>query len=463
MEKERSSFTGKIGFVLAAAGSAVGLGNLWRFPYLAAKDGGGIFLFVYIILALTFGFTLMTTEIALGRRTRHSCIKAYGDANKKFGFLGPIASIVPILIFPYYCVIGGWVTKYTADYLTGNGINAVADGYFTGFITSVQSPIIWFLVFMGITSVVVFLGVEKGIEKISKILMPALCIIIVAIAVFSLTLKDEESGRTAIDGVKIYLIPDFSGITIGKFLRIVLDAMAQMFYSMSLAMGIMITYGSYSKRDTNLVSSVNQIEIFDTTIAILAGLIIVPTVFTFSGQEGLQTAGPGLLFVALPKIFAQMGAIGDIVGALFFVLVLFAALTSSISLLEANVSVLMDSFKMNRKVASVISVIIALVVGLVVCLGYNIWYFDYTLPNGSVGQILDILDYFTNNLLMPIVALLTCVLVGWVVGSKYIVDEAKLNGEKFGREGLYIFMVKWVAPLLLCIILISSFGVFDKI
>lgn len=463
MEKERSSFTGKIGFVLAAAGSAVGLGNLWRFPYLAAQDGGGIFLFVYIILALTFGFALMTTEIAIGRKTRKSCIEAYGDVDKKFGFLGPIASIVPILIFPYYCVIGGWVTKYMAEYIIGNGAATVADGFFTGFITSPVSPIIWFLVFMGITAVVVFLGVEKGIEKLSKILMPALCVIIVAIAIFSLTLKDAESGRTAIEGLKIYVIPDFSGLTIGKFFKVLLDAMAQMFYSMSLAMGIMITYGSYSKRDTNLVSSVNQIEIFDTAIALLAGLIIIPTVFTFSGQEGLESAGPGLLFVSLPKIFDKMGIIGNIVGALFFVLVLFAALTSSISLMEANVSVLMDKFKMSRKTSSVISVIIAAVIGLIVCLGYNVWYFDYTLPNGSVGQILDILDYFTNNLLMPIVALLTCILVGWKVGTKYVTDEVKLNGEKFGRQGIYVVMTKWIAPIFLFLILISSFGVFANL
>ncbi len=463
MEKQRSSFTGKIGFVLAAAGSAVGLGNLWRFPYLAAKDGGGLFLLVYIILALTFGFTLMTTEIAIGRRTRHSCIKSYGDVNKKFGFLGPIASIIPILIFPYYCVIGGWVTKYMATYIIGKGTEAVADGYFTGFITSFQSPIIWFLVFMGISAIIVFCGVEKGIEKLSKVLMPALCVIIVAIAIFSLTLKDDASGRTAMDGLKIYLIPNFDGMTFGKICRIVLDAMTQMFYSMSLAMGIMITYGSYSKRDTDLVSSVNQIEIFDTAIAILAGLIIIPTVFTFQGAEGLESAGPGLLFISLPQIFVKMGVIGNVVGALFFVLVLFAALTSSISLMEANVSVIMDNFKIERKVASVISVVIALLIGLAVCLGYNIWYFDYKLPNGSVGQILDILDYFTNNLLMPIVALLTCVLIGWVVGPKYVTDEVKLNGEKFGREGIYKVMVKWVAPILLALILVSSFGVFNNL
>lgn len=460
-EKKRSSFTGGIGFVLAAAGSAVGLGNLWRFPYLAAKNGGGVFLLVYILLALTFGFALMTTEIAIGRRTKKSPIKAYTALNKNFGFLGVLSSIVPLLIFPYYCVIGGWVTKYTADFLIGNGMQTVADGYFTGFITSQWSPIIWTAIFMVATALIVLAGVDKGIEKFSKILMPILCVLIVGIAIFTLTIKTDTAS--AIDGLKIYFIPDFTGMTIGKFFRVLLDAMSQMFYSMSIAMGILITYGSYTRDDTDLVKSVNQIELFDTAIALLAGMIMVPVVYVFQGMEGLEKSGPSLLFVSLPKVFEAMGVAGNFIGAAFFVLVVFAAITSSISILEAINSVVMDKFGWDRKKSCLVILVISAVIALVTCLGYNVWYFDLTLPNGAVGQILDILDYLTNNILMPIVAFATCILIGWIVNPKLVVDEVKRNGESFSREGLYKIMVKVVAPVFLLLIFISAFGVFNNL
>lgn len=460
-EKKRSSFTGGLGFVLAAAGSAVGLGNLWRFPYLAAKNGGGVFLLVYIILALTFGFALMTTEIAIGRKTKKSPIKAYSEFNKGFSFLGYLAAIVPFLIFPYYCVIGGWVTKYTTDFLIGNGMQTVADGYFTGFITSHWAPIIWMAIFMAATALIVLAGVDKGIEKFSKVLMPILCVLIVGIAIFSLTIKGEHG--TAIDGLKIYFIPDFSGMTIGKFFKVLLDAMSQMFYSMSIAMGIMITYGSYTRDDTNLVKSVNQIELFDTAIAILAGMIMIPVVYVFQGIEGLEKSGPSLLFVSLPKVFEAMGMVGHFVGAAFFVLVVFAAITSSISILEAINSVVMDKFGWDRKKSCYAILAICAIIAVVTCLGYNVWYFEYTLPNGAVGQILDILDYLTNNILMPIVAFATCVLIGWVAKPKSVTDEVKKNGESFGREMLYNVMIKFIAPVCLLLIFISAFGVFNNL
>ena len=459
-QKQRGSFTGSLGFVLAAAGSAVGLGNLWRFPYLAAKDGGGLFLLIYIILALTFGFALMATEIAMGRKTKSSPISAYGKINKKFKFLGFLASAVPVIIFPYYCVIGGWVTKYSVEYLIGAGMNTVADGYFGNFITSF-SPILWCAIFLAISAVVVFFGVEKGIEKFSKVLMPALAVIVVGIAIFSLTLKDPTSGRNAIDGLKIYLIPNFDGMTIGRFFRITLDAMGQIFFSMSLAMGIMVTYGSYVRDDSDLVKSVNQIEIFDTAVALLAGLIMIPTVFTFQGAAGLEKAGPSLLFISLPQVFEQMGFVGHVIGALFFVLVLFAALTSSVSLLESIVSIAMDKWEISRRKATTISVILSSAIALVVCLGYNVLSFGVTLPNGATEQnLLDVMDYAINSVIMPILALLTCIMVGWACKTSVITDEIKKNGEKFSREGLFNVMIKFIAPVFLFLILISGFGVF---
>ncbi len=466
-KKNRGSFTSNLGFVLAAAGSAVGLGNLWRFPYLAAKNGGGLFLLVYVILAVTFGFALMTTEIAIGRKTGVGPLLAYGKMHKRFGFLGWIATAVPMMIFPYYCVIGGWVSKYAFTYSTGGAKGIYEAGtadFFSGFISAEIAPIIWLLFFMSVTSIVVLLGVEKGIEKASKAMMPALLMIIIGIAVFSMTLKHTDAdgnSRTALEGLKIYLIPDFSDLTVSRFFSVLLDAMGQLFYSMSLAMGIMITYGSYVSKEDNLVSSVNRIEIFDTAVALLAGLIVVPTVFTFNGTEGLQSSGPGLMFVSLPAIFEQMGFIGHVIGALFFVLVFFAALTSSISIMEAIVSGVIDRFKVSRKMAVLMVFVLGIVVGVLVCLGYNVLYFEYTLPNGAVAQILDVLDFISNSLMLPIVALCTCVLV-WVCSTKSITDEVELGlGDKaFRRKRLYEIMIKYVTPVLLVLILLQAFNAF---
>ena len=458
--KERSSFSGKIGFVLAAAGSAVGLGNIWRFPYLAAKNGGGLFLLCYIILALTFGFTLLTTEIAIGRKTKQSPLTAYGVIHKGWNKLGVLACIVPVIILPYYCAIGGWVIKYFCTFIIGHDADTVADGYFTGFITSDVTPIIYAVIFILATSVIVFLGVEGGIEKYSKILMPALFVMIVGIAIYSLTLKKEVDGNivSGLDGLKVYILPDFTGLTFSRLLSVILDAMGQLFYSISVAMGIMIAYGSYVKKDVNLMTSINQIEIFDTLVAFFAGLMIIPAVIVFMGKDGLS-AGPGLIFVSLPKIFNEMGGIGRVIGIVFFITVLFAAITSSVSIMEAIVASLMDSLNYSRKKSSIIVTVYALILGVIVCLGYNKLYFELKLPNGSTGQILDVMDYLSNNIMMPVVAILTCILIGWVVKPKTVIDEVTLNGEKFGRKKLYIVMVKFIAPLLLTLLLLSAFGI----
>lgn len=460
MEK-RSSFSGSLGFVLAAAGSAVGLGNIWRFPYLAAKDGGGLFLVIYLILALTFGFTLLTTEVSIGRKTKQSCLTAYGRIHKKWGFLGGLASIVPFIIMPYYCVIGGWVLKYALVFITGQGAAAAGDSFFTDFITGYAEPIIYNAVFLLMTAVVIFLGVNKGIETLSKVLMPILFVMIIGIAIYSMTLSGgkETGGRTGLQGMAIYVIPNFDGVGVRDVLMTIMDAMGQLFYSISVAMGIMVTYGSYFKDKDNLLKSVNRIEIFDTLVAFLAGVMIIPAVYVFLGTEGLDNAGPGLLFVAMPKIFAQMGVAGNILGGAFFLTVLFAALTSCISIMEAVCSGMIDK-GMSRSKATVVEGGIALVLSTVVCLGYNALYFEFTLPNGAVGQLLDIMDYLSNNVLMPLLAIGTCILIGWVVKPKTVIDEATKNGEKFSRKWLYIGMVKVVAPILLVILLLGSLGVY---
>ncbi len=465
-EKSRNSFSGSIGFVLTAAGSAVGLGNIWRFPYLAAKDGGGLYLVLYLILAVTFGFTLLTTEIAIGRKTKQSPLTAYGKLKSKWRFLGVLACLVPVIIMPYYCVIGGWVVKYFVAYLTGSGSQAAEDGYFTGFITGEWQAIVLMAVFLFLVAFVIFRGVNKGIESSSKVLMPLLLLLVVGIAVFSLTIRHQDDTgvtRTGLEGFWIYIIPDFSGMTVKGFFTVLLDAMGQLFFSLSVAMGIMVAYGSYVKDDANLGKAINQIEIFDTAVAFLAGVMIIPAVYTFMGKEGMSASGPSLMFVSLPKVFSSMGRIGNLVGCLFFAMVLFAALTSAVSVMEAVVSSLMDEFHMTRTKAAVIETIIALAGGILVCLGYNKLYFDIKLPNGSSAQILDIMDYISNNCLMPLVAIGTCLLIGWVVKPSTVIDEVEKSGCKFGRKSLYIVMIRYIAPVLLVILLLKSLGILTVI
>lgn len=464
-KQNRGSFSGRLGFVLAAAGSAVGLGNIWRFPYLAAKDGGGIFLMCYLILALTFGFTLLVTEIAIGRKTGQSPLTAYRILHPKMGWVGLLACLIPALILPYYCAIGGWVLKYLGAFLTMQGSAAAADTYFTGFITARSEPIVWFLIYLAATTLVVYKGVNKGIEKLSKILMPILLVLILGIAVFSLFLKHTDDAgvtRTGLQGLLVYVVPNFEGMTAKQFFVVLTDAMGQLFYSISVSMGIMVAYGSYVSKETDLNKSVNQIELFDTVVAFLAGMMIIPAIFTFMGKEGMTASGPALMFVVLPKVFAEMGSIlGTIVGILFFLTVAFAALTSSVSVMEAIVSSMMDKFRLERKTATILVVAITAVVGMLVCLGYNLLYFEAVLPNTPAGknaQILDILDYLSNYILMPVVSIVTCVFIGWIVKPKTVIEEVTRNGHRFGREKLYVVMVKFITPLMLSLLLLQALG-----
>lgn len=459
-DKKRGNFSGTIGFVMAAAGSAVGLGNIWRFPYLAAKGHGGVFILCYVVLALTFGFTLLTTEIAIGRKTAQSPLTAYGVLRPKWKRLGVLACLVPVIILPYYCTIGGWVMKYFYTFASGAGKRAAEDNYFAGFISGEWKPLVWMLVFLALSAFVVYCGVSKGIEKYSKVLMPVLFLLVIGIAIYSMTIQHTDSNgvtRTGLQGVKVYLIPDFTGITVKEFLVILMDAMGQLFFSISVAMGIMITYGSYVKKEVNLMKSINQIEFFDTLVALLAGLMIVPAVYTFMGTEGMSQ-GPGLMFVSLPKVFAAMGVAGPVIGFMFFLMVIFAAVTSAVSVMEAIVSSMMDSRDWTRKKSTIIVTIYALIGAVVVCLGYNVLYFDLTLPNGTVGQILDVMDYISNNCLMPLVALLTCILIGWIVKPKTIIDEVTQGVHPFRRRGLYVAMIKVIAPILLAVLLVQSVG-----
>lgn len=461
MEKKKSSFSGQLGFVLAAAGSAVGVGNLWRFPYLAAKDGGGLFLIIYLVLVLTVGFTLLTSDIAIGRRTRKSAIGAYEEMQPKWKFLGIVTFLVPVLIMTYYAVIGGWITKYAVVYLTGQSAAAADDGYFTSFITSPVSPVMFALLFMAVTGYIVYNGVEGGIEKVSRWMMPILLCLVAVIAVYALTLKTtdaEGNVRTGMQGFLYYLTPHTEGLTVPGFLQISLDAMSQLFFSLSVSMGIMITYGSYVKPDINLNKSINQIEIFDTGVALIAGAMIIPAVYVFSGTEGMS-AGPSLMFVSLPKVFAAMGKAGAVVGILFFVSAIFATLTSCISVLESIVANCMEIFHTERKKTALVLTGIYLVASAVIALGYSVFYFEVKLPNGSVGQLLDIMDYISNSVMMPGIALLSAILIGWIKKPQYVIEEMERSGDKFKRKTIYVVMIRYIAPILMFILFLQSTGI----
>ena len=445
-KKKRSNFTGKLGYVLSAAGASVGLGNIWRFPYLAAKYGGGIFLIIYIILAVTFGYTMIIAETALGRMTKKSPVGAFEHFGHgwQFSLSGWINAVIPILIVPYYSVIGGWVIRYLTQYFTGGGSEKLAaDGYFTSFISNGMQVEICFLIFSLATLTIIYLGVQNGIERVSSFMMPVLVVLAIIIAGYSMT----RPG--AIAGIKYFLIPNpgnFSWMT-------VVSAMGQMFYSLSIAMGILVTFGSYMKKDVSIEEATEQVEIFDTAIAMMAGLMIIPAVFAFSGDaaaENLQ-AGPSLMFITMPKIFASMG-MGTPMGILFFVLVLFAALTSAIALSESAVSTFEDELHWSRRRSTVITGVIMVILGTLSALGYG--------PLAAVKiigmQFLDFFDFLTNSVMMPVAAMCTCLLIVRVVGVDKIAEEVKMNGERFRRKPVFDFMIKYLCPFFVVIILFSS-------
>lgn len=441
--KARSSFSGKLGYVLAVAGSAVGLGNIWRFPYLAAKYGGGIFLLTYLVLMLTFGYALIVSETALGRMTKRSPVGAFGTFGKSLPFRlgGWINAVIPMLIVPYYSVIGGWVVKYLFEYLRGSTASLAEDGYFTNFISNGFEAEIWFLLFGLIVVTVLFAGVRQGVERVSKIMMPLLVALALFVAVYSMT----RPG--ALRGVAYFLIPNFKNFS----WMTVVAAMGQMFYSLSIAMGILYTYGSYIKKDVDIEASTKQVEVFDTAIAMLAGLMIIPAVFAFSGGDpDTLNAGPSLMFITIPKVFASMG-FGTGAGILFFLLVLLAAVTSAISLAESGVSTFEDELGLSRRKSTFLMGALILLIGSVCALGFGV--LDFVTLLGM--SILDFFDFLTNSLMMPVAALATCILVTRVAGLKKIAQEVE-QSSAFHRKKMYGFFMRYLAPVCIIIILFSS-------
>ncbi len=449
-EKKRSTFSGRLGYVLAAAGSAVGLGNIWRFPYLAAQYGGGIFLLVYLILTLTFGYTMIISETTLGRMTQKSPVGAFkkAGAGKLLQTGGWINAIIPLLIVPYYSVIGGWVMKYLFQYLTGKGgaIASVDDSeqsatFFNNFVGSAREQEFWFILFALITILIIIGGVQNGIERISKIMMPLLIVLSIIVVIYSVTRPH------AIEGVKYFLIPNFKHFS----WKTVVAALGQMFYSLSIAMGILYTFGSYMKKDVDIEMSTVQVEIFDTAVAILSGLMIIPAVFAFNGgsQEQLNS-GPSLMFVSLPNVFNSMG-MGKIIGFIFFLLVLFAALTSAVALAESVVSTFEDELHINRISATLVTGVIIVILGSLSAFGFNI--LSGVTPFGM--DFLSFFDFLTNSVMMPIAAIATCLLILTVTGKKKIEEEITSNS-RFRRRRVYWFVIKYLALIFLLIILVTS-------
>ena len=441
---------------MAAAASAVGLGNLWRFPYLTSHYGGGIFVIVYIILAITFGFSLMVAEVALGRKTGKSCISAFGDLCKKYKWIGVVAALVPLLIVPYYCVIGGWVTKWFSMTVTGDLATLSADGgsywwnYITGEVAGMSDPTLWFIIFAMLCIMCVVVGVDKGIEKLSKVLMPLLLVMMVGITIYEFTLPGIW------DGVVFYLNPDVSKLSGGT----VLGAVSQIFYSMSLAMGIMITYGSYMKKDVSIEKSTRNISLIDTIVAIMAGLMIVPAAYSMGLGD---SKGMGLMFMSLPQVFEQMPA-GDFIAPIFYLLVLFAALTSAVSLLETVVSVFVDLKKVRRNLSIGISSVLLILLGIVSVMGFGPWMTNIGAFDQGAGW-LGIFDTLTNSILMPIIAILTCLFIGYVIKINVITDEVEAEGNAFKSKRIFEYMIKYICPICLAAILVfgmlDMFGVFS--
>ena len=401
--------------------------------------------------------TQLTTDVAIGRRTKQNALNAFGTLHKKWRFLGYLTFLVPTLIMTYYSVIGGWIAKYFAVYLVSDGTQAAQDGFFTSFITSQVSPIVFMLLFLTLTAWVVYCGVEKGIEKYSRYIMPVLLLLVIGIAVFSLTLSRTDDSGVTRTGLQGLVKPDFTGMTLRSFLNAVLDAMSQLFFSLSVSMGIMITYGSYVKDDVDLNKANGQIEIFDTGVAFLAGIMIIPSVYVFLGVDGMASR-PSLTFISLPRVFASMGGVGRIVGIVFFLALGFAALTSCVSVMETLVANCMEIFHKSRKEMCAMVGVYSLVTAVTICLGYNVFYFELTLPNGSAAQLLDVMDYISNSFLMPFISLLTSILIGWVIGPKWVIDEVEKNGEHFGRAKLYSVMMRYVVPVVMLILFLTSTG-----
>ena len=454
MSEKRSGFASNIGFILAAAGSAIGLGNIWKFPGKVGENGGGTFIVVYLIIVAFIGFAIMLAEISLGRKAQKNSVRAFKQIDNRWSFVGKIGILTGFIILSYYSVVGGWVLKYITTYITGADFGGDTAAFFGGFISSPVEPLLWHFLFMSMTVFIVIKGVSAGIEKVSKFLMPLLFIILIVITIRSVTLPGAEQGLS--------FLFSFNFEDINPTMMIV--ALGQAFFSLSLGMGIMITYGSYVSKKNSLITSVAMITTLDTLIALLAGFAIVCAVFA-TDPSLIGGQGGGFAFISLPNVFAAMPA-GSIFGLLFFILLFFAELTSAMSILEGTVAFVTEEFHIPRAKATIG---LGLVMGLLGC-GYSLSQgaMDIKLPwfdlaNGLQWQPMgNVMELMTDNLLMPLTALFVCIFVGWVWKPEQAIKEVRQDGQfAFSLAPIWAFLIRFICPLAIIVILVTTL-VFGK-
>ena len=456
-DKKRNGFAGGLGFILAAAGSAIGLGNLWSFPHKTSQNGGAAFVFVYIFSVIVMGLVVMIAETYLGKRARANPVTAYKKSGKNLGWIGLLAVLIPFIITCYYSILGGYTVKYAVNSF---GDNTTVLQLFSG---SIWKVILYSAVFIALAMIIVMGGVRKGIERASEILMPILFIILLAVVIYCLCL-----GNGVAEGLNYYLNPDFTSLGF----KGVLAAMGQAFFSLSLGMGIMVSYGSYTGENVKIGKSVGCIAFFDTLIALLGGLAIFPAIYHYQAETGvaLNDGGIMLLFVSLPLVFNTLGVVGKIVSFMFFSMVVIAALTSVISLFEVVAQFIIQKFSIARKKA--ISIVALAVFMISVPIGISLGFaLNDKLQMTLFGyNLLDFFDLMANTVLMPVCALGSCVAIGWFAfkgksakenfSSRYLYRKLEDEGLKLGKFGkLFAFMVKYVTPVFIAVI--EIFGIID--
>lgn len=443
-EKKKVGFASSLGFVLAAAGSAVGLGNIWGFPYKAAVNGGAAFVFIYIACVILIGFITMMSEMFIGKRAAANPISSYKKVGKNVGWFGLVAIAIPAFIICYYSVLGGWTTKYAVNSFAGNA------GIIGTFSVNTVEVIIFTAIFMAISLAIIMGGVEEGIERMSKVLMPALFVILIGVVIYSLTL-----GEGVKEGLDFYMNPDFSKVTFNT----VLTAMGQAFFSLSLGMGAMITYGSYTGKEINIAKSAAQVCLFDTVAALLAGFAIFPAVAHFDPSLLGSSKGVALMYIVLPQVFDSMGMIGKVVSLFFFIMVDIAAITSIMSLIEVVTQFVIQKFHASRKKSALVVGVVCFLVSIPV--GISLGHVAILEESSPALFGLDWLTFFdevTNTVLMPVCALFACIAVGWIIKpDNAIAEMGELGSTMPGwLKSVYSVMVKFITPLLIIIVEIGG-------
>ncbi len=442
MNKGRDQWSSRFGFIMAAAGSAIGLGNIWKFPYMTGTNGGAVFLITYILFLILLGIPILLSEMSIGRFAGMNAVDSCKKISDKFAFVGMLGVIGSFIILSYYSVVGGWIMKYIAKSIF---TAEISPDYFGVYTSQTAEPIVWTLVFLVLSTVIIIGGVSHGIEKVSSILLPILFILFIIIMIYSLTLPN------AIEGVKFFIIPDFSQFdSISDIGHLALNAMGQVFFSLSLGMGTLITYGSYLSKDNNMPKSAVTIVILDTVFALIAGFAILPAVFSF----GLKpNAGAGLVFQTLPAVFSRI-SFGSVIAVLFFVLVFFAAITSSISLLEVIVTYLSERYKIKRITAASSSFLVIFILSCFASSSFGLLS-NFTLLGLN---IFDILSFISDKIIMPAGGIATCILVGYIWDKISLKNEVTNEGSlKFRFFNAFRICIKYISPVLIVLIFIGTF------